>query len=117
MVRSRRGTSRLGCLFSLLLMVTVAYFGANVGEVYLRYFRMRDAMDQEARFASSHDDDQIKQYLVAMADSLGLPESAGRVLIRRGARGITISSQYSEHVELPLFVREFHFAPSVERRF
>ena len=44
---ARRGTSRFGCLVSLLLAVTVAYFGANVAEVYLRYFRFRDAMRQE----------------------------------------------------------------------
>jgi hypothetical protein len=117
MVKLRPGTSRLGCLFSLLVIVTVVYFGVNVGEVYLRYYRMRDAMDQEARFATTHDDDQIRLYLGAMADSLGLPESAGRVRIHRGAHDITISSQYSVHVELPLFVREFHFAPSAERRF
>ena len=117
MVALRRGTSRLGCLFSVLLLVTVVYFGVNIGEVYLRYYRLHDAMEQEARFATSHDDDRIRLRLAALADSLGLPESAGRVRIRRVARGITISSVYSVHVELPLFVREFHFAPVVEHNY
>jgi len=116
-VIARRGTSRLGCLISVLLVVTIAYFGFNIGEVYLRYYRLRDAMEQEARFAHNRTDDAIRIRLAAVADSMGLPEEAARVTIIRNASRIMISSDYSEHVELPLFVREFKFAPHVVRTF
>jgi hypothetical protein len=116
-VRRRRGTSRLGCLFTLLLLVTVVYFGVNIGEVYLRYYRLRDAMTQEARFARANDDDAIRLRLSALADTLGLPESASHFQIRRTTTHIVISTDYSEHVELPLFVREFHFSPVAEHLF
>jgi hypothetical protein len=117
MVIRRRGTSRLGCLVSLLLLVTVLYFGVNIGEVYLRYYRLRDAMEQEARFARTHDDEAIQRRLSAFADSIGLPDDAGRFRIRRSANRITISTEYSEHVELPLFVRVLRFKPNVEHDF
>ena len=39
MVRSRPGSSSLGCLFALLLLSAAGYFGVNVGEVYFRYFK------------------------------------------------------------------------------
>jgi hypothetical protein len=58
-------------------------------------------------------DDAIRRHLSALADSLGLPEVAGRVLVRRTAKSIVLSSDWSEHVELPLFVREFRFSPRV----
>jgi hypothetical protein len=80
---------------SVLLAVTIAYFGFNIGEVYLRFYRLRDAMAQEARFAHNRDDDAIRLRLAA----------------------VVIKSNYTEHVELPLFVREFHFEPQVVRRF
>lgn len=115
--RARRGTSRLGCLVSLLLVVTVAYFGFNIGEVYLRFFRLRDAMEQDARFAHNRDDVAIRAHLTAVVDSLGLPDEASRVTIRREARRIVISTAYSEHVELPMFVKEFRFTPQVIRAF
>src|SRR5512139_1566837 len=115
--RARRGASRLGCLVSVLLAVTVAYFGFNIGEVYLRFYRMRDAMSQEARFAQNRDDVAIRIRLAALADSLGLPDDAGRIVIRRDARSVTISTDYSEHVELPLFVRTFRFTPRVVHAF
>lgn len=117
MVTARRGMGRLGCLVSLLLLVTIAYFGFNIGEVYLRFYRLRDAMAQEARFARNRNDNMIRSHLAAVADSLGLPDEAGRVRVSREAGRIVISTEYSEHVELPLFVREFHFAPRVVRSF
>ena len=117
MVKPRAGTSRLGCLVGLLLLVTIVYFGFNIGEVYFRFYRLKDAMEQEVRFAETRDDDAIRTRLAAVVDSLGLPGAAGNVRIQRGPNRIVISSDYTEHVELPLFVREFHFAPRAVRSF
>jgi hypothetical protein len=116
-VTRRRGSSRLGCLVTLLLVVAVAYFAFNIGEVYLRYFRLHDAMVQEARFADNRDDATIRLRIAAVVDSLGLPDEAARIRIRREARRLIISTSYSELVELPMFVREFHFSPEVVRSF
>ena len=57
---TRAGASRLGCLVGLLLVVTVGYFGFNIGEVYFRFYRFKDAMAQEARFAETRDDATIR---------------------------------------------------------
>jgi hypothetical protein len=114
MVTSRRGVSKLGCLVSLLLAVTVAYFGVNVGEVYLRYYRFHDAMVQEARFARTNNDDAIRLRLAALADSLGLPEEATHVQVRRTAQSITIFADYDERVELPWYVRQIRFVPRAD---
>lgn len=114
MVTARRGAGKLGCLFSLLIVVTVVYFAVNIGEVYWRYYQFEDAMQQEVRFAGTRTDEVIVRHLRAKADSLGLPEDAGRVRVRRSQRAISISSEYSEHVELPLFVREFRFEPRAD---
>jgi hypothetical protein len=116
-VVNRGGASRLGCLVGVLLVVAIAYFGFNIGEVYLRFFRLRDAMEQEARFAHNRTDDAIRLRIAALVDSIGLPDEAGRLTIIRNNSRIMISSDYSEHVELPLLVREFKFAPQVVRTF
>ena len=117
MVRARAGASRLGCLVGLLLVVTICYFGFNIGEVFFRYYRFKDAMAQEVRFADTRDDATIRMHLTAVADSLGLPGDAARLKIERNAVRIVISSEYSETVELPLFVREFRFSPQAVRSF
>ena len=114
MVNTRRGRSTMGCLFALLLLTAAGYFAFNIGEPYLRFYRFQDAMRQEARFARTRSDDAIKRRLRALADSLDMPEEAGRVTVRRRASTISIWSEYYEHVELPLILREIYFGPSAE---
>ncbi len=113
-MRRRLGRSNFGCLLSLLLSVTAVYFAVNVGEPYLRYFRFVDGMKQEARFSARFTDDDIQRRLAALADSLGLPEAAGRVRVRRASNRISLSSSYYERVEMPLIVRDILFTPQAD---
>ena len=55
--------------------------------------------------------DQILTRLRAAADSLGLPEEAGMISIRRTADSISIEADYDEHVELPMYVKAIHYRP------
>lgn len=112
----RRGRSSLGCLLVLLLVAAALYFGVNIGEVYWRFYEYQDAMRQEVRFASQIPDDRMKLHLSALADSLGLPEEATEVTIDRSKTDISVSAEYSEQVELPLFVRQIRFKPHAEGR-
>ena len=116
MVRTRGGRLSLGCLFSLLLLTAALYFAVNVGEVYWRYYRYRDAMRQEARFAHMRTDQAIARRLTSVAESLGLPEGAHQVAIRRDgrSRNVTIAVDYAERVELPGFVRTVRLSPRAE---
>ena len=116
MVTPRRGIGKFGCLVLLLLVVGIVYVGADFGKVFMRYYRFRDAMEQEALFFERSDDDGIRRRLVAFADSLGLPPEAGRDLsITRTTDGIAISSEWNERVQVPLYARDFHFAPKIEQ--
>jgi len=110
-VVARRGRSSLGCLFMVLIAAAVGYFGVNAGESYWRYFQFRDAMQQEARFATQKTNDQILTRLRAAADSLGLPEEASMISIRRTADSISIGADYDELVEMPMYVKAIHYRP------
>ena len=111
MVRSRSGSSSLGCLVTLMILAAIGYFGVNIGQVYFRFFQVQDAMKQEVRFAAHNSDAVILRHLRAQVDSLELPESAGEINLQRDGRHIEIESDYYEHIELPLTVREVHFNP------
>ncbi len=114
MVSTRSGRSSLGCLISLLIFAAIIYFGVNAGEVYFRFYQFQDAMRQEARFAAHNSDAVIIRHLQQQADSLGLPEAAGVVTLQRDGRHIEMESEYYDHIELPLMVREVHFNPHAE---
>ena len=110
----RRGRSSLGCLFALLIVAAAMYFGINIGEAYWRFYEFQDAMRQEVRFAKQIPDDRIKLHLAALADSLGLPEEATDITVDRTRSEISVSAEYSERVELPLFVRVIRFNPRAQ---
>ncbi len=111
MVRARRGRSQLGCLASVLLVVAICYFAVNVGTVLWNYYEFEDAMKQEVRFSSMRSDAVIKRRLAEFADSLGLPEAAHNIHIKRSNKVILIWAEYYRIIEFPGFVREFRFNP------
>ena len=113
MVRSRAGVSKLGCLIVLLLVAAVGYFGIPVGEAYFRYAQYKDRMKQELRFRGSQNDDRIKRDMKIVADSLGLPEEAGNVIISREVQNrlITIEADYEEIIHLPGRQKAIRFQP------
>jgi len=112
--RQRRGSSQMGCLFTLLIVAAIIYFGVNIGETYWRFYEYQDDMAQEVRFAAHSPDDVIVNRLKAAADSLELPEAAGNVQIRRTQTTISIESEYYDRIELPMYVREVRFHPHAE---
>jgi len=109
----RRGASSTGCLFSLLILVAVLYYGVNIGEVYFRYYRLLDEMQTQAQLAAALDDGTIRRRIQATAQDIGLPDQAQSIRIERRAspREIAIEAQYSETIHLPLFTHTFTFHP------
>jgi hypothetical protein len=99
-------------LVVLLILVTGAYIALDFGQAYFRFYQFKDAMGQEARFATTKTDDQIASHLAAFADSLELPPGAELVSVHRSSGVITISSDYDEVIKLP-FKKErvLHFHP------
>lgn len=109
----------IGCLIPLLIISIIGYFVAHASDAALRYYRFRDAMQQEARFAHrpTRTNERIVQRLRAMADSLELPVEARRINVRRTERAIRISADYSETIDFLIFSKRFDFHPSAEREF
>jgi hypothetical protein len=101
-------------LFTLVVAAVVLFFAANVGRVYWRFFEFQHAMRQETRGAARRTDNAIVTRLSAKADSLRLPESARNIQIRRTQTMISIQAEYSERLDLPLYVRTVRLNPHAE---
>ncbi|PYO26388.1 MAG: hypothetical protein DMD73_12855 [Gemmatimonadetes bacterium] len=114
---NRRGTSSMGCLFTLLLFVAALYYGVNIGELFFRYYRLLDEMQTQAQLAPSLDDGTIRRRIQAAAQDIGLPPEAQQVKIARRAspREIVIETEYAETVTLPLFTHTFTFHPKASQ--
>ncbi len=112
--RGRRGAGKLGCLVTLLLFVGALYYGIPVGEVYLRYYRLLDAMRFQASLARSIDDQTIARNLTGTADSLLGQRPKFRVVRQGNPVRTVIQTEYSESVELPFTRRIITLRPHVE---
>jgi hypothetical protein len=110
--------TRVGCLFSVLVLVAAVYFGLPIAGSYVRYYRMEDEMQTQARFAPSIDDNAIRRRLLQKIDELGLPDQARRLRIRRitRPREIIISTSWQETIILPFYTLIHTFAPEVRER-
>ena len=116
---NQRGATRTGCLFSVLIVVAVVYFGHPIGSMYIRYYRMENEMQTQARFAPSIDDATIRRRLLQTIDDLGLPLGArSRLRINRTSRPreIVISTSWEETIVLPFYTRVQRFATEVRER-
>ena len=104
-LRNRPGKSRLGCLLTILVLGLAAYAGKNVGEVYLRYYRVRDYVREQADFAPALTDDVIRRRLVDFSDSLGLDLGPRDWLVHRtwSPKEITIAAQYEDSIVIQLW--------------
>ena len=114
--RRLRGGSTIGCLFSLLIFGAAVYYSVNIGPVWFRYYQLVDEMKTSARLAPNLTDAVIRRRLAAKVDELHLPDSANKFTITRTGkpRSITIETQYSETVDLPLFHHVFVLKPRTE---
>jgi hypothetical protein len=102
---SQRGKTGKGCLFTLLVLAVVGYYGFGAAQAYFRYWQLLDEMKSQARYGPTLDDAAIRRRLVAKAQQLELPGEATRFIIRRLARPreIVISTRWQETIELPFY--------------
>lgn len=115
-IASRRGGSRLGCLFSLALFIGALYYGVHIGQVYVRYYQLLDEMQSQAEMAPSLTDAVIRRRILDRIEELGLPEEASNLTVHRTARPpqITIETEYSETLHLLFISPTFHLHPRAE---
>lgn len=118
--RPARGASTLGCLFSILILMAVLYYGMDIGRTYWNYYKLIDEMGTSARFAETQTDDQIMKHLVGIAQDLGLPAEAQRFKIQRNEhpKTVVISTRYTVTLVLPFKRKVVVLTPSAgERQF
>lgn len=106
---ARRGSALLGCLGWLILIGSVVYLGVHVGAPYYRYYRYRDAIAQQLRFAVLRNDAVILHNIYAAADSIGLPYDAYDLNVTRTSNRIRITGAYDDVWEIPHYIRLVHF--------
>ncbi|MSR02181.1 MAG: hypothetical protein EXR94_05510 [Gemmatimonadetes bacterium] len=113
--KSRRGASMTGYLGSLVVTIIPVYYGMQVGRVSYRFYAIKDKIDSAALFAQTQPTEQILRNLREASDETGIPPAARNFQIRRTdiyPRTITISTVYTENLNLPFVTKTVTFKPT-----
>ena len=116
MMRNRRELreGRIGCLFGLIILLIAGMIAYKMIPVKVKAAEMRDAVSDEARSASQHNDKWILNSLLRKAESLGLPIGENNVEIARANGEIRIEVDYTVPVSFPGYVYQWHFHHKAE---
>jgi hypothetical protein len=111
----RRTKRPVGFLVLLAVVGILIYFGIAPARGYVRYYQMKEAMQEQAGYATSLTDDDIRRQLRTKATELGLPAEAYRVTIRRRGRPreITMSATWTDTVAVLFYAVPITYRPQV----
>ena len=87
----------------------------QVGRVYYRFYAIKDKIDSAALFAQTQPTEQILRNLREASGEIRLPPATKNFQIRRTdiyPRTITISTIYTENLNLPFVTKTVTFTPT-----
>lgn len=87
-------------LIKLALAALVVHACWRSTNVFLRYYRFKDAVHETALFASARSDSQVQARVLEIAQQLDIPVEPQNVVIRREENRTVIQAVYTDQIEL-----------------
>lgn len=84
---------------------------------YFHNYQFQDDLEQVARqanYSSRVQDQDVLAQVVAKAQSYDIPLESDQVKLTRVGPDLTIETEYTVHVDLPLYPFDLKFAPSTK---
>lgn len=108
----------LKALFWLFVVGAAVYVGWMIVPAYIANYRFKEMMDDSARSAAADNrntEDEIRLKVFKDARGLEIPLKAEDIKVERNSGDVTISADYTVHVDLPVHPLDLDFHPSSKR--
>jgi cell division protein FtsL len=119
MQRTEEASGRFKVVFSLAIIMAVAFVGIKVIPVYVNNYQLEDHIRQLSVQLSVRTKpttpDEVKNEVVGFAQDHGIPLAADNVKVTLGTH-VMIDLDYTVPVDLRVYILKLHFAPSAENR-
>jgi len=95
------------------------YVGALVVPAYWSYYQFQDAIESEARIQTytQKSEADIRESMWKKAQQLDLPlTKAEEIKVERAQGGVSISTAYTVHIEIPIHPFDLNFQPQSQNR-
>ena len=108
------GKGNLGCLFSLLIVVALAYLGYKFVPHYTSHFQLKDAVNEIAVYRAAgigagSEKQTIQEQVLARAKDLGIELKREDIKVRQEEEKVYITVKYTVPVDLPNQVYNLNF--------
>ena len=106
-------------MIKLIIKLAIAALIANaawrVGNVYLSYYKFKDAVQEITQFRGQKSDSEIESRIFELADQHDLPLTHSNLTVRREESHTIVDASYIQPVELaPGFIYPWPFAVHVD---
>lgn len=104
--------------FWLFVVGAAIYVGWMIAPAFIANYRLEESIDDSARSAAvntQRTEDEIRTTVYQDARDLQIPLKAEDIKVERNGGDVTISADYTVHVELPVHPIDLQFHPSSKR--
>jgi len=110
-LRREEGAGRLGCLFSLLVLVAAIHVAVNAGPAYLANLGFESDIRSEISRAGANffEDETLMRHVLDLARRNEVPITRDNVSIQRTGIEVRVCVRYAVPVDLPLGRRLLNF--------
>lgn len=110
--------ARIKAFVSIAIVVFGVYVLWLLLPPYYNSYQFQDFVESEARMNSynSKTEEQIQDSVVKRAQELDIPLTASQVKVQRNGLELSISADYTIHVDIPLHPVDLHFAPASKNK-
>jgi len=109
---------RLQALLGVLILISVFYVLWRVVPPYFANQQLEDAITEEARINTytPKTEDDMRSTIFRRAQDLDIPITRDQINVQRAQNGVSISVDYTVHVDLPAYPLDLNFHASSRNR-
>lgn len=109
---------RLQAIFGVLVLVAVVFVIYKVVPPYFANQQLEDAVTEEARINTytPKTEDDMRSTIFRKAQDLDIPITRDQIQVQRAPNGVSISVEYTVHVDLPAYPLDLDFHASSKNR-
>ncbi len=108
----------LKALLAFAVFIGLVYVAYRIVPVYMSSYQLQDAIEEEARLDaySNKPEQDIKDSIFKKAQSLDIPITSDQIKVQRQGAGVSISTAYTVHIDLPVHPLDLSFTPNSASR-
>jgi len=105
-------------LFGIFVVVALFYASFKVIPPYFSNYQFQDEIESQARLLSysQKSEQEIRDIVVKKAHEYDIPLTDQQVKVQRSGRELSISADYTVHIDLPVYPLDLHFTPATKNR-